>query len=211
MGITRKNKIKKYKIHDNGGRPFNVEINGKLVFISKNMNTFKKVDGKFIDIENPPKSLYTLKADDIFIGKKSPNGGYDGLPSSKAVGNSILLKVGNKYIYVGHEIYEFSPIKDDTIIKYYSDIGNSDVPYPYAIGNTHIYIMLDKEAVEKSYFDMKQNIYEQYYYEHSVKMCLAGNPKSNICKDKDVYKTKIAEFNEKKVKLKTKLLHKRNI
>lgn len=206
MALTRKNKMKNYKIHDNGQTPFIVEINGKSVTVLKNMNTFKKVGKQFVDIENPPKSLFTLKANEIFIGKKSPTGGYDGLSSSKAVGNSILLKIGNKYIYIGSEIYEFSPIKGDTIVQYYSDIGNSDVPYPYAIGKTHIYIMLDKEAVEKSYFDMKKNIYEQYYYEHNVKMCLAGNPKSDICENKDVYKTKIAEFKEKKVKLKTKKL-----
>lgn len=195
MVVTRKNKLKKYQIHDNGSIPFNVEILGKLVTVFENK-------------EYSQKKLFTTKADTIFIGKKSPTGGYDGLSSSKAVGNSILLKTGNKYVYIGSKIYEFTPIKGDEIIKYYSDIGNSDVPYPYAIGKTHIYLMLEKEAVEKSYFDMKKNIYEQYYYKHSIHMCLAGNPKSHICKDKDVYKAKLSEFAEKKQKMKTKILHK---
>lgn len=193
--------LHKYNIHDNGGTPFNVEINGKSVKIYKNMgdslNTFSLLD--------------EIKVNKVFIGKKSPTGGYDGLSSSKGDGNSILLEVANSYIYIGHEIYEFSPIKDDIIVKYYSDIGNNDVPYPYAIGKTHIYFMLNKEAVEISYFNMKKNIYEQYYYEHRIKMCLFGNPKSDICNNKSIYGPKVKEFKEKKCKLKTKLIHKGNL
>jgi hypothetical protein len=206
-----KGKGKRYEIHDNGGRPFFVEINGKTVTVFKNMDTFKMVDNKFIDIHNPEKELFTVKADEIYIGKKSPTGDYDGLNPRYGQGNSILLKIGSKYRYIGHEIYDFEPVKGDTILQYYSDIGNSDVPYPYAIGKTHIYIMLDKEAVEKSYFDMNEPIYEQYYYEHSIHMCLKGNPKSALCADKSVYEPKVKEFKEKTVALKTKMIQKRNI
>jgi hypothetical protein len=209
MGQTRKQRSKKYEIHDNGRRPFFVEITGKSVSVLKNMNSWEKVDDKFINIHNPPKDLFTVKADEIFIGKKSPTGGYDGLKSKDAEGNSILLRIGSKYRYIGEEIYDFSPVKGDTIVNYYSDIGNNDVPYPYAIGKTHIYIMLDKDAVEISYFDMNKNIYEQYYYEHRIHMCLFGNPKTDICKDKTIYEPKIAEFNEKKVNFKIKLIQKR--
>jgi hypothetical protein len=204
-----KKKIKRYEIHDNGSRPFFVDVMGKIVTISKNMDTFKKVDGKFVDIKNPPKNLYTLTTDKVFIGKKSPNGGYDGLKPSEAEGNTILVQIGEKYTYIGHEIYEFLPVKGDTIVKYYSNIGNSDVPYPYAIGKTHVYIILDGVAIEKSYFDMSDDIYEQFYYDHRVRMCLVGNPKSDLCKDKDVYGPKIAELKEKTVKLKLKIIEKR--
>jgi hypothetical protein len=207
---STKSQCKKYEIHDNGGRPFFVEICGKTVNVSKNMSTYKMVNGKFVNIVNPPKSLFNVKADEVFIGKKSPKGDYDGLKPSQAEGNSILLRIGNKYMYIGHEIYEFSPVKDDVIVKYYSNIGNSDVPYPYAIGKSHIYIMLDAVAVDISYFDMKEHIYEQYYYEDRIHMCLVGNPKSNMCKDSDVYKSRIAELKEKTVKLKKKVIQKRN-
>ncbi len=164
---TRKNKGKTYEIHDNGGRPFFVSIKGNTVCVEKNMDTFEYKDGKFRDIQKPRKHLFDKSVDEIFIGKKSPTGGYDGLKPSEAEGNSILLKKGSNYMYIGSEIYEFSPMKDDTIEKYYSDIGNSDVPYPYAVGKSHIYIMLDKVAVEKSFFDMKKNIYQQYYFGES--------------------------------------------
>jgi len=210
MSQTRKaKKSKSYEIHDNGGRPFFVQIDGKRITILKNMDTFKLVKGKFVDIKAPPKELFTITADEIHIGKKSPKGGYDGLSPSKAEGNSILLKVGSKYMFIGHEIYEFTPVTGDTIVAYYSDIGNSDVPYPYAVGKTHIYIMLDKVAVEKSYFDMTQNIYEQYYYDTRVRRCMNGFGDKNICKDKEAVKEKLEARKKAIVKLKTKQIMKR--
>ena len=178
MPSTRKLRTKTYEIHDNGGRPFFVEIEGTRV-----------------SVKDSDHRLFSLKAKEIFLGKKSPTGvGYS--PS----GNTILLKLSSKnYRYIGSEIYDFSPVKGDTILKYYSDIGNSDVPYPYAVGKTHVYIMLDKVAVEKSYFDMKQDIYGQYYYEHKIHMCLKGNPKTDICKENDIYGPRLKEFEAKKV------------
>ena len=203
MRLTkRQSRVKRYEIHDNGGRPFFVEVNGKSVSVSKNMEEYEYIDNRFIVIEKPAKFLFTVKADEVFIGSSNgPEG---------TKGNTILLRHGNKYLFIGQEIYEFSPVKGDTIVKYYSDIGNSDVPYPYAVGKTHIYILLDKVAVDKSYFDMKKDIYDQYYYEHSIHMCLFGNPKTNICKDKKVYGPKVAEFKRKTFKLRSKLIEKRN-
>lgn len=211
MPKTRKNrKCKIYKTHDNGARPFIVEIQGKGVSVSKNMDEFEYVDGKFINIPKPLKHLFTKTADEVFIGKKSPTGGYDGLQPSKAEGNSILLKIGSKYMFIGNEIYEFTPIDGDIIIAYYSDIGNSDVSYPYAVGKTHIYIMLDKLAIEKSYFDMKEDIYKQFYYEMRVKDCQNGFGDKNICKDKEFVKQRLNEFKDKTHKLKTKIIVKRS-
>ncbi len=201
---------KVYETHDNGGRPFRVEIQGNKVTVFKNMNEYELVNGEYREIKNPPKQILEFTTDEIFVGKKSPKGGYDGLKPKEVEGNSLLLKVGDKYIFVGHEIYEWKPIKDDTIDIYYSNIGNSDVPYPYAVGKTHIYIMLDKIAIEKSFFDMKDDIYHQYYTaETYMPRCLKSHQSSEICKDKQYAKDRVAELKEKKVKLKTKMLQKR--
>jgi hypothetical protein len=190
--------VKNYQIHDNGGRPFRVEIDGMKV------NVYKTEEGK------DEKHLVEFSADEIFIGKKSPKGGYDGLKPKEAEGNSILLLVGSKYIYIGSEIYQFQPVKGDTIDTFYSDIGNSDVPYPYAIGKTHMYIMLDKVTVEKSFFDMKKPIYQQYYEASTfLPMCLKGYQDTSICKDKKAARDRIAELEDKSKKLKVKTLQKR--
>lgn len=202
---------KTYFIHDNGGRPFRVEIDGKKVSVYMNMNTYDKVDGKFQEILRPEKHLFDFSADEIFIGKKSPKGGYDGLKPKDAEGNSILLKVGSKYIFIGESIYEFKPMKGDTIDKFYSDIGNSDVPYPYAVGKNYVYILLqDHVAVEKSFFDMKKGIYEQYYYAASyLPLCLKGSQPSYDCKDRVAARDRIAELKYKQHKFSVKTLQKR--
>ena len=171
-------KQKRYDIHDNGSVPFQVEVNVKSVCVLKNMDTYKMVNGKFTVTENPRKKLFTVKCDEVFIGKKSPTG-----PTSPP-GNTILLKVGSKYTYIGSKIYEFSPVKDDVILKYYSDLGNSDVAYPYAVGKTHIYIMLDKVAIDKSLLNMKDDIYKQHY------TCTTWNHKNPICKNRKTIKLK---------------------
>jgi hypothetical protein len=190
--------IKSYQIHDNGGRPFRVEIDGMKVSV------FKTVE------DEEEKHLFDVTADKVFIGKKSPTGGYDGLKPKEAEGNSILLLVGSKYMYIGPEIYQFEPVKGDSIEKYYSNIGNSDVPYPYAVGKTHMYIMLDKVAVEKSFFDKKDDIYQQYYMATTyLPMCLKGYQDTSICKDKKAARERIAEVEDKSKKLKVKTLQKR--
>ena len=190
--------MKSYLIHDNGGRPFRVEIQGMKVSVTRTKE------------EEEEKHLFDFTANELFVGKKSPKGGYDGLKPKEAEGNSVLLLVGSKYIYIGSEIYQFEPVKGDTIEKYYSDIGNSDVPYPYAIGKTHVYILLDKVAVEKDFFDMKKPIYEQYYEASTfLPICLKGYQATSICKDKKTARERIAELEEKSKKLRVKTLQKR--
>lgn len=204
---TRRSKGKTYEIHDNGGRPFFVTVQGDSVTVEKNMDKYEMKDGVFVTLQKPRKKLLEMKVDHVFIGKKSPTGGYDGLKPSEAEGNSILLKKGSKYIYIGHEIYEFSPVEGDTIEAYYSDIGNSDVPYPYAVGKTHVYILLEKAAVDKSFFDMKKSIYDQYYNATTrLDMCLRG---FRDCEDKEKAKATRKEMKSKTRRMKSKLIQKR--
>lgn len=103
-----------YKIHDNFGRPFKVEID-KDIKIFANDETNKLI-------------LVLKKYEEIFIGKPD--------------GNSILIKLSvHRYIYIGYIIYSFSI--PDEIISYKSPIGNNDVPYPYAIGTRYTYLMIE--------------------------------------------------------------------
>ncbi len=143
---TVKRKGKEYEIIDNGGVPFTVVVNGKTAEI------YKK-DSKEIIMGTP-----FLK---IFIGDndlKDPRSA----PKGQDPGNSILIKVGpHKYIYVGSEIYSF--LTDDPIKAYYSPLGNSAVPYPYAVGEKSVYFMLDRIAVPVEQIDLKEDGYSQFY------------------------------------------------
>ena len=150
-------KGKKYYIHNNGGRPYKVIITSKEAYIYECVYTeddkcnYDKLVKKYIIINK-------------YIGKH---------PKNKYIGNSIILQLSkNKYVYIGHKVYEFSI--NDTIIKYYSIVGNSDVPYPVLLGESKVYFMLDCESVDKKYFDETEkidwyNAYDLYYGKREIK------------------------------------------
>lgn len=172
---------KTYSIHDNGGRPFRVRVGsgGAVEVLVHTGNTYE-----------PFKSF---SASRVLLGKQSP------LPNreSSPVGNNILLELSSgKYLYIGSVIREFKPLKGDVLTKFYSDIGNNDVPYAYAIGANHIYFFDEFPsgkvvAVEKSYFTDK-SYYDQYYKPRFV-----------------AARARIAELKDKSVKLSSKLVHDR--
>ena len=140
-----KTKEKIYFTHDNGGRPFMVNINKNNVDIytvSKNFN-YEKND--YTDLAMSYKNVKN-----IFIGKSAKGDDmYASYPNNPAkaekagLGNSILLNLsGNKYVFIGEYVYEFET--DDHIKEFYSMIGHSDVPYPVAIGTHNVYFLIDK-------------------------------------------------------------------
>jgi|SRR5271154_3455912 len=143
-----------YLIHDNGGRPFMVCVDKKSIDIYQ-INDTDKNDIKWdvlMDRINPYKK--------IFIGDDpdKPNGMFKG--------NSILVqKNKHYYIFIGQDIYSFRP--KDEIINYVSPVGNSDVPYPYAVGTENTYLMIENVMIA-NVARLTDDPYEQYY-DHSDK------------------------------------------
>lgn len=128
-----------YEIMDNGGIPFIVKVAQKNVTIYKNVwdeNKNKAVMEKY--------PILTYIVDKIFIGRsvKNPMTEFSSAYGPKYDGNSILLQLKDRYIYIGVDIYSFIPLAP--IIKYVSPVGNSGVPYPYAIdAKNNVYLMED--------------------------------------------------------------------
>lgn len=131
---TRQNS-KRWVTHDNGGRPFLVVSNGKTIKVYKateNEPNYTKLVKKYNNVEK------------IFIGKSPRNRTteYSGGYGKKFDGNSILLRLPkNRYVFIGDSVYEFTP--PEPIVKYYSTVGNSDVPYPVALSKSYAYFMLN--------------------------------------------------------------------
>lgn len=177
---------KTYEIHDNGGRPFLVAIKGNskgsnVVRIYK-MDPKIKAELKWDEMAKPYQYAALIKEyhpKKIFIGKspKNPMTEFSLGYGKKFDGNSILLELKEKYryVYIGSEIYEFSIPSDDKIIKYWSPVGNNDVPYPVAIGELNAYFMLESD---KSYVPLSKiteicgkltanemtDLYNQYFF-----------------------------------------------
>ena len=169
----------KYFTHDNGGRPYLVYIKKNEVYIYKHDDKkyyYRDINWSKIDKNNAwiyTKLVKHYKTKKIFIGKdsgKSLGSNING-DIKFSIGNTILLQLTkNKYVYIGHCVYEFS-INDD-IIKYFSLIGRNDVPYPVVLGKDNVYFMLDNQYIPKKYFPekMKNNEFEdayQLFYNHN--------------------------------------------
>lgn len=79
-------------------------------------------------------------------------------------GNSVLLQVGvRKYVFVGDRIIEFSTPPDDAIVELVSPMGNSAVPYPYAIGTTNTYLLIEDTWIANAARLPFMDPYEQFY------------------------------------------------
>lgn len=201
------NRVRKYDIHDNGARPFRVFVGpGNHIQIAKRSYETDKVDEPFVELD----------VERVMLGKESP------LPNRERSekGNNILLEVTpNRFMYIGTEIREFSPVKGDRINKFYSDIGGSDVPYAYGIGDDYIYLFSTFDngkvkAVDKSFFrplNENDSFYNQVHECHNLEICLRSRGRNNRdrCKDKQTARARIAELKEKTTLLPSKLVHRR--
>jgi hypothetical protein len=139
---------KKYLIFDNGGRPYKVVIKGKGLDIFTYDDSAEDIN--YDDYPILVKSYKNLK--NIFIPK-----GIDdrGNAWSGGKGNTILAHIsGNRYLFIGPWIYEFET--KDEILEYHSQVGNSGVPYPLAIGEKNVYFLIEKGEegyLSKEYFE----------------------------------------------------------
>jgi hypothetical protein len=103
----------------------------------------------------------------IFVGDNDLKFKEYDLKKGEGRGNSILLQTGkNKYVYIGDGIRSFTTKNGDVIKKYYSSVGNNVVPYPYAVGEKYVYIMLHNVLQPVEDFDLKKDAYMQYYGWH---------------------------------------------
>ena len=151
---TRK-KSMSYTIIDNGSEPFVVDVYPSHieVFRQQFINSSYVRDKKVLD----------QKYQNIFIGDNDlKDNAY--AAKGKYKGNSILLFIRpGHYLYIGNEIYSFETKDNEMISSYFSPVGNSEVAYPYAVGEHHTYFMLDMEMVPNNHLDYKKDGYAQFY------------------------------------------------
>jgi len=150
---------KVYLIYDNGGHPYRVHIsssNISVIFREYNTDLHEYIDDK---------NILDIEYENVFIGDNDNNISY--YPKKgEFPGNSILVHVKeNKYIFIGYKVYSFEVPKYDRIIKYYSPLGNNDVPYPYAVSFYDTYFMLDCKTL-KNGFITEEDGYRQFYGFH---------------------------------------------
>ena len=148
-------KGKRYEIHDNGSRPFNVYVNSA----GKKVSVYRRIYPKENSEEYTEKLILETKYKEVFIGDML----IDDWDMSFGKGNSILINTkGNEYIFVGEMIYSFETADDEKIVRYHSPIGNNDVPCPVAEGEKNAYFMLHKKFAPLFLFNMDKDLYTQF-------------------------------------------------
>ena len=143
----------RYETHDNGARPFIAEVDeGK-----RQLDLFKATPERPLYL-----GLYRYKQ--IWLGS-DPHKMGDKPKSPK--GNSILIHLQGTgrqpFLFIGHKVFEFDLQEGDSPVEYISYVGRSDVPYPYLVGKTHTYFMLDGTYVANEHLDLKKDAYSQLY------------------------------------------------
>ena len=127
-----------YLTHFNGGRPFVVVVQPSVVTIYDNS-------------DDPPSLLMTFTdVRKTFIGKSplTPMTEFSGGHGKMFDGNSILIQTESlRYVFIGSMIYSFDAVSN--IISYVSEVGNNDVPYPYAVDDqNNVYLMIESVIVK---------------------------------------------------------------
>lgn len=131
-----------YYTHDNGGRPYRVEVKKNHVAVYDNHNQ---------DKDEP---IYSLDAKQVFIGGED--------------GNSILCHIkGLEYLFIGREIYRFTAKAE--IIEYKSPIHGTDVAYPYAIDEDGRYYLMRENTVIEQLDGKTEDPYDYLYKRHTIK------------------------------------------
>ncbi len=161
----------RYNILDNGGHPYIVEIlddkSDKLLSKVYDNYKFEEDEDNFIEPKQlEPELVMEINPIEIFIGKSPKNkqtefsNGY----GKNFDGNTILFDVGdNEYIFINRNIESFK--SKAKIVKYVSPVGNSGVPYPYAIDEKGNYYLLIENVIFKpeESEDLSFDPYEYYY------------------------------------------------
>jgi hypothetical protein len=118
-----------YLTHDNGGKPYRVIVGDAITIIDEYEN----------------KTLFTLNHETVWIGESplTATTEFSGGHGDDFKGNSILVQITERrYVFIGHMVYSFET--EHPIIHYVSEVGNNDVPYPFAIDTEHnFYLMIE--------------------------------------------------------------------
>lgn len=142
-----------YQIHDNGGRPFSVKIVPTTGAQRYNATIYKNKWDNQTNQDVVDKVIATFNDAIVHIGKSpdTPGTVRSGGNGPAFDGNSVLIQSNKdtlEYVFVGWEVYRFVALSPIDI--FWSPVGNSDVPYPYAIDTQlRVYAFIDNAVLSK--------------------------------------------------------------
>ena len=130
---------KKLFLHDSGSCPFELEIFDNKLLIRETY------------VENnctvKPEIFKSFQFEKIFYGSNTS----DTSNKKTEFGHAVLIKIGpKKYtVLTGYKMYGIDT--RDEILEFYSESGGSDIQYPFAIGESYVYILWNRKQIPKKY------------------------------------------------------------
>jgi hypothetical protein len=173
--------MKEYLIAFNGGVRYKVEVDDVSILVSKKewvstsesyMHRYKRSSGRYLNVEMSEQEPVFRP---VWSGDLSGKHIYDTLNNELRYDpriyhfrehNTLLIDIGNnRYMHVGDELYTFKTLNGEKILQYYSPIGNSQVPYPYAVGENNTYLMLERAIIPNNSYSQTphKDPYTVYY------------------------------------------------
>ena len=148
-----------YKIIDNGSEPFLVVTSDKLILIYRQNGWGDEDEGEDMDEPYYEFLMSIDKFTKVFIGEsREINADGPGLYT----GNSILIEIDElTYICIGYVIEQFKTM--EPVLSYYSIMGNSAVPYPYALTKSYAYFLIDNVYIDLIEGDDEDSPYGRYW------------------------------------------------
>lgn len=130
-------------------RLYIVTIRSESILIEKEgfFHVIKNYRKYFIG-ENTEKYKHKL-GDDIYVDSRNYKG------------SCILVETEkNKYIFIGGwEVFEFST--PEPILEFHSIMGNNVVPYPFALTENYVYLLIENVYLKRNFGDIEP--YRVYY------------------------------------------------
>lgn len=76
-------------------------------------------------------------------------------------------------MFIGMRIIIFKP--EEPIIKFYSQMGNNYIIYPYAVTKSYIYLLSENVYIPRNVLNMRFEPYAQYYQNYSISRKIYNN------------------------------------
>lgn len=141
-----------YVVH-NGSRPFRVVCDTHFSIFAE----FDSPEEEIYSYSTVPLYSFSLDGRTVLPTEDPGLEGHSFVPN-----NTILVDQGDgTYLFVGGpQIYTFRP--DGPIRHFYSPIGNSEVPYPWAVSDNSTYLLVEKAVIPNR--DIPTNDPYLFYY-----------------------------------------------
>lgn len=167
--------LQKYRIHDNGGRPYQVVVSDTVLHVHCLTDDLDHTNYR-------PEPSLIVNAKKIFIGESSGKN-YGKGPQYK--GNTILAELNDgRYIWIGNRgVITF--VTKSPVVDFRSPVGNNNVPYPFAIDSVGNYYLLLDYVILTPNSKIGDDPY-RYYYDNSKITTVRDKNKSILAKFADI-------------------------